>query len=75
MIMEPIQISARFARSLESAILRLQAHAAEDERVVPTLLHNDHRRRQRLLVEGQLDRAFRLQELLNLATVQQSRAA
>jgi hypothetical protein len=36
---------------------------------LPTLLSADHRRRQRLLVEKQLDKAFRLREMLDLMSL------
>jgi hypothetical protein len=38
------------------------------------LLNADHRRRQRLLVEKQLDKAFRLREMLALMSLRQERA-
>ena len=61
---EPIHVSARFHLTLRSAILALVDAAAADERVLPALDDPDHRRRQQLLVDGQLARAFRLHELL-----------
>jgi hypothetical protein len=61
---DPIHISARFQLTLRSAILALQTAAAEDERVLPLLDDPDQRRRQQLLVDRQLDRAFQLNELL-----------
>jgi hypothetical protein len=61
---EPIRVSERFRLTLESAILELEAGAAHDERLLPLLEDADHRRRQELLVARQLDRAFRLRELL-----------
>ena len=61
---EPIHISARFRLTLESAILQLEAAAARDEHLLPRLPHADHRRRHQLLVDAQLERAYRLRELL-----------
>jgi hypothetical protein len=72
---ESIHISARFRLTLESAILQLEAGAARDERMVPLLGDADHRRRQRLLVEAQLERAWRLRELLARTAVRQERVA
>jgi hypothetical protein len=43
--------------------------------VVPQLENADHQRRQKLLVAGQLDRAFRLRELLSRTTLRPGRAA
>ncbi len=66
---EPIRVSARFRLTLESAILQLEAAAARDERLLPRLPHGDHRRRHQLLVDAQLDRAYRLRELLARTTL------
>lgn len=72
---EPIHISARFRLMLESAIVALEKGAAWDEKVLALLDDPDHRRRQRLLVEGQLERAFRLRELLAQTEIRPERAA
>ncbi|HEX4039520.1 MAG TPA: hypothetical protein VHX37_15785 [Acidobacteriaceae bacterium] len=72
---ESIHVSQRFRLTLESAILHLEAGAARDERILPLLEDPDHRRRQRLLVEAQLDRAYRLRELLARTAIRQVRAA
>ena len=64
---EPIHVSQRFRLTLESAILDLGA--AHDEQLLPLLQEPDHRRRQQLLVATQLDRAFRLRELLASTTL------
>lgn len=61
---EPLRVSARFQLTLRYAIGALEASAADDERRLPALDDPDHRRRQQLLVDAQLDRAFRLNELL-----------
>ncbi len=73
--MEPLRISARFRLTLESAIVALEEGAARDERVLALIEDPDHRRRQRLLVESQLDRAFRLRELLAQTEMNPGRAA
>ena len=70
---EPIRVSERFRLTLESTILELEAGAAHDERLLPRLQNDDHRRRQQLLIAAQLDRAFRLRELL-ARTVQRAEA-
>ena len=61
---EPYHVSARFQNTLEAAILALEAGAARDEKALRLLVDQDHRRRQELLVAGQLERAFRLRLLL-----------
>ena len=61
---EPIHVSARFRLAIESTILQVEAAAACDEGLLPLLNHADHRRRQQLLVATQLERAYRLRELL-----------
>jgi hypothetical protein len=68
---EPMQVSPRFRSTIEAAILELERNAARDERLLPTLLNADHRRRQQLLVEKQLDKAFRLREMLALMSLRQ----
>jgi len=66
---EPIRVSERFRLTLEATILDLEASAARDERLLPLLDNADHRRRHQLLVSAQLERAFRLRELLDRTTV------
>jgi len=66
---EPIHVSARFRLTIESTILQLEAAAARDEQLASRLENADHRRRQRLLVATQLERAFRLRELLRSTTL------
>lgn len=61
---EPYHVSARFRLTLKAAILTLESAAAEDERAAAQLENADHRRRQKLLVAAELERAFRLNELL-----------
>jgi hypothetical protein len=62
---EPFRISARFRLTLESAILELEAGAARDEQGLALLTDDDHRRRHQLLISSQLERAYRLRELLS----------
>jgi len=61
---EPYRVSERFRLTLESTILELEGGAARDERALRVLTDPDHRRRQQLLIDAQLERAFRLRELL-----------
>lgn len=61
---EPFRVSDRFRLTLETSILDLEAGAARDERNLRLLDDPDHRRRQQLLIAAQLERAFRLRELL-----------
>jgi len=61
---DPIRVSSRFRLTLEATILALEAGAARDERALRQLENADHRRRQQLLIAAQLERAFRLRELL-----------
>jgi hypothetical protein len=72
---EPFRVSERFRLTLEATILDLEAGAARDERILPLLDDPDHRRRQQLLVARQLDRAFRLRELLARTRLRSDRAA
>jgi hypothetical protein len=68
-VRESIQVSLRFRSTIEATILELERNAALDERFLATLRNPDHRRRQRLLIEKQLDKAFRLREMLALMSV------
>ncbi|MFP5227629.1 MAG: hypothetical protein ACLGXA_08345 [Acidobacteriota bacterium] len=61
---EPFRVSSRFRLTLESSILALEAGAARDERTLPMLQDPDHRRRQQRLIDAQLERAYRLRQLL-----------
>jgi hypothetical protein len=61
---EPYRVSDRFRLTLESSILTLEAGAARDERALSLIQDPDHRRRQQRLIDAQLERAFRLRELL-----------
>lgn len=71
---EPLRVSARFRLTLEAAIHELESGAARDEQVLPLLNDPDHRRRQQLLVETQLQRAFRLRELLRCTRLRERAA-
>lgn len=72
---EPFRVSARFRFTLESAIRKLQTEAARDEAALRFIAHPDHRRRQILLITAQLDRAFRLRQLLDRTALREDQAA
>jgi hypothetical protein len=61
---EPIQVSPRFRSAIEARILELERDAARDERALAKLTNPEHRRRHQTLVDKQLDKAFRLREML-----------
>jgi len=63
-IQEPIRLSPRFRSAIETRILELERDAARDERMLADLKNADHRRRQQILVDKQLEKAFRLREML-----------
>lgn len=63
---EPIQVSPRFRSAIEARILELERDAARDERALAKLTSPEHRRRHQMLVDKQLDKAFRLREMLAL---------
>jgi hypothetical protein len=71
---EPLQITPRFRTAVETRILQLERDAARDERTLQTLTNPDHRRRQQMLVDKQLEKAFRLREMLALVTTRAARA-
>lgn len=59
---ERLMVSSRFQAAVQSAIFRVERNAFEDEYNLARLVSEDHRRRQRLLIEKQIDKAFRLRE-------------
>jgi ribosome-associated translation inhibitor RaiA len=59
------EISPRFRQSLEERIARLERDAAEDERMLPMLRHEDHTRRHRRLVAAQCAEALRIRMFLD----------
>jgi hypothetical protein len=71
---EPIEVSPGFRSAIAAKILELERNAARDERVLDSLTSPDHRRRQQLLVDKQLDKAFRLREMLALVTTRAARS-
>jgi hypothetical protein len=71
---EPMLVSPRFRSAVEARILELERDAARDERMMASLTSADHRRRQQILVDKQLDKAFRLREMLALITTRSTRA-
>ncbi|MBV8631299.1 MAG: hypothetical protein JOZ83_10270 [Silvibacterium sp.] len=71
---EPLEITPRFRVAVETRILQLERDAAQDERILRTLTSPDHRRRQQALIDHQLDKAFRLREMLALVTTRAERA-
>jgi uncharacterized coiled-coil protein SlyX len=64
LIGEPLQVSPRFRSAIEARILELERNAAQDERTLASLKDPDHRRRHQMLIDKQLDKAFRLREML-----------
>jgi hypothetical protein len=72
---EQVEVSERFRRSLLTRIRKLQDDAANDERTIAGLRCEDHQRRQRLLVQTQLEDAFRLTDLLSLTRFRQATTA
>jgi hypothetical protein len=61
---EPLHVSARFHAAVATAAWELERQAAQDEQQIQSLIDADHRRRQRMLVDEQLLKAFRLREML-----------
>jgi hypothetical protein len=71
---EPIEITPRFRNAVESRIMQLERDAARDEHMLQFLTSPDHRRRQQMLIDKQLEKAFRLREMLALVTNRAARA-
>lgn len=70
---EPYEVSARFGQMIVARILELELGAARDERIIPSLLSEDHRNRQRKLVDKQLEEAVRMRTFLGQARVREPR--
>jgi hypothetical protein len=64
---ETYEISARFRKSLEDRIARLERDAVEDERMLALLECEDHIRRHRRLVAVQRAEALRMRLFLDRA--------
>jgi uncharacterized coiled-coil protein SlyX len=64
LLREPIEVSQRFRSAIEARILELEHNAARDEQTLSQLASPDHRRRHQMLIDKQLDKAFRLREML-----------
>lgn len=63
--LDTYEISPRFRLSLEDRIARLERDAAEDERMIAHLEHEDHIRRHRRLVSVQRAEALRMRLFLD----------
>jgi hypothetical protein len=63
------QISGRFREAVLARIEQLERDAAEDARVIPQLLSEDHQRRVALLIAAQIEEAVRLRTELTRTIV------
>jgi len=72
-IHEAYEISARFRKSLEDRIARLERDAAADERMLAALECEDHIRRHRRLVAIQRAEALRMRLFLDRAGMRRPR--
>jgi hypothetical protein len=63
------QISGRFREAVLARIEQLERDAAEDSRVIPQLISEDHQRRVALLVAAQIEEAALLRERLSFTYV------
>ncbi|MBV8114107.1 MAG: hypothetical protein JO300_05155 [Silvibacterium sp.] len=71
---EPMQVTPRFRTAIETRIMQLERDAARDEHMLQFLTSPDHRRRQQMLIDKQLEKAFRLREMLALVTTRAAHA-
>jgi uncharacterized coiled-coil protein SlyX len=58
------EISDRFRLAVENRITQLEEDAAMDAKVIPELISEEHRERQKMLVAAQIDEAVRLRARL-----------
>ncbi|HVJ09563.1 MAG TPA: hypothetical protein VM554_14390 [Acidisarcina sp.] len=73
MTREPLEVSARFGQIILARVLELELGAARDEQMIPTLLSEDHKMRQRRLVREQRAEAGRMRDFLKDARIRQPR--
>jgi hypothetical protein len=69
------EVSLRFRLTVEAKIRQLEEDAIFDAKAMADLECEDHRRRQRMLVQAQLERARTLRELLIATRVRPQTAA
>jgi hypothetical protein len=70
---EGFEITARFRKTIEERIARLEKEADWDESQIRWLAHQDHIRRQRRLVAAQRAEALRMRTFLNRACTREPR--
>ena len=63
------EISDRFRVAVENRITQLEQDAAQDARLIPELLCEEHRQRQQMLVAAQIDEAVRLRARLTFRSM------
>ena len=63
------QISGRFREAVLARIEQLERDAAEDARLIPQLLSEDHQRRVALLIAAQIEESVRLRTELTRTIV------
>jgi hypothetical protein len=73
LIHDGFEISPRFRRSIEERIARLEQGADFDEAQLPSLIDQDHIRRQRRLVAAQRQQALRMRLFLDQAATRPPR--
>lgn len=66
---EPFEVSERFRQIILARILELELGAARDERMIPLLLSEDHKLRQRRLVKEQRAEVERMRNFLSDASI------
>ena len=66
---EPFEVSARFGQIIVARIVELDLGAARDEQLIPSLLSEDHKSRQRKLIKEQRAEAERMRNFLRDARI------
>jgi len=68
---DTFEVSARFGQMILARILELELGASRDEKVIPSLLSPDHRRRQQKLVDEQRAEAGRMRAFLSQTKIRE----
>jgi hypothetical protein len=71
MSQETFEVSERLGQMILCRILELELGASRDEKIIPSLLSHDHKRRQRNLIDAQRAEVERLRSFLSATNIRE----